>query len=249
MAIAMSPLVSIMRDATRGVSRMLLRDYGEMQSSQDTKSAGIGSFVQSAINRSEDFLRKELGKWRKGCGFVFNNDDLSEEDYEYKWFVRPIEGMANFSRAIPVFAVVIALFKNDKAIAVLIDSPLNSETMWCEQGKGAFLENRNSHYMKLKINDRSCDTKEQYIVDFMGIKGKILSELGEDCILRSCGSHFIGYMYCASGRLDLLIYGNVDEYESIIGRLIMSEIGGVYEYKNGIAIVGKAGTYKSLFNK
>jgi myo-inositol-1(or 4)-monophosphatase len=72
-----SPLMTVMLDAVMKASRMLKRDFGEVENLQVSRK-GPGDFVSAADRKAEQTLREALAKARPGYGFKLEEAGVVE---------------------------------------------------------------------------------------------------------------------------------------------------------------------------
>jgi myo-inositol-1(or 4)-monophosphatase len=62
-----------------------------------------------------------------------------ESSRDLSWIVDPIDGTTNFASKIPLFAVSVALLRDQDVILGVILNPMTDECFYAEKGKGAYL--------------------------------------------------------------------------------------------------------------
>lgn len=60
-------------------------------------------------------------------------------DAEWLWLVDPVDGTTNFSHALPIFGVNIALVHHGVPVLGVTHDPSNDRTYWAERGAGAWV--------------------------------------------------------------------------------------------------------------
>ena len=106
---SISPNLNIMIKACEKASKIIIRDFGEVENLQVSKK-GPRDFVTKTDRRVESILIDELSKSRKNFSFITEeNGVISNNDKENIWIVDPIDGTTNFLHGIPHFAISIAL--------------------------------------------------------------------------------------------------------------------------------------------
>ena len=68
--------------------------------------------------------------------------EVKGTDGQHRWIVDPLDGTTNFLHSIPLFAVAIALERNDEIVASVIYNPVMDELYTAEKGGGAWLNDR-----------------------------------------------------------------------------------------------------------
>ena len=144
-----TPLINVMNNAARKASRLLMRDFGEVEQLQVSRK-GPGDFVSEADKRTEQILHEELHKARPGFGFLMEEGGAIEgENASERWIIDPIDGTTNFLHGIPHFAISVAAEERGEIVAGAVYQPLTDEFFWAEKGAGAFLNDR-----RLRVSGR-----------------------------------------------------------------------------------------------
>ena len=73
-------LINVMNNAARKASRLLMRDFGEIEQLQVSRK-GPGDFVTEADKRTESILQEELHKARPGFGFLMEEAGFQNPEY------------------------------------------------------------------------------------------------------------------------------------------------------------------------
>ncbi|MEJ2542651.1 MAG: inositol monophosphatase family protein [Calditrichaceae bacterium] len=63
----------------------------------------------------------------------------SKKSGDFRWIIDPLDGTTNYITGLPVFAVSIALQKDDEIILGVVYDPLQDELFWAEKGRGAYV--------------------------------------------------------------------------------------------------------------
>ena len=99
--------------ACRKASKILIRDFGEIEKLQ-VSVKGPGDFVTTADKKVEKILIDELSKARPNYSILSEEIGEIKNDKEYKWIIDPIDGTSNFLHGIPHFAISIGLEQNNE---------------------------------------------------------------------------------------------------------------------------------------
>ena len=103
---SISPNLNIMIKACEKASKILIRDFGELENLQVSRK-GPKDFVTNADRKVEKILINELSK-RK---FSIISEEIGSkltEDKNNFWVIDPIDGTTNFLHGIPHFCISIA---------------------------------------------------------------------------------------------------------------------------------------------
>ncbi len=100
---SISPNLNIMIKASEKASKVLIRDFGELEKLQVSKK-GPKDFVTNADKKVEKILIEELLKYKKKfsilseeAGYIKNNDENNT------WIIDPIDGTSNFLHGVLIF--------------------------------------------------------------------------------------------------------------------------------------------------
>lgn len=217
---AYSPLVNFLLKATRKGSRLLLRDFFELENLQHSKRPTT-DFVARSKAKLEELLREELMRYpNSSISYDISKPSSVREVY---FIITPIEGEMNLSRAIPFFAsiVVACEYKNGELtpLASVINFPAMGEIIYSERGKGVFMErsvdNASQHSLRLRVSAHDSMKSALVVSD---------SGLFNHC--RAIGSDmYSGYMV-ASGKADIFTSNAVDDCTKLAIEQIVHEAGG-----------------------
>ena len=212
---SISANLNIMIKASEKASKILIRDFGEVEKLQISVK-GPSNFVSNADIKAEKIIINELMKAKKNysilseeCGSKINSDS------ENVWIIDPIDGTTNFLHGVPHFAISIALKSNNEIVSGLIYDPIKDEMFYAEKNNGAFFNNQRIKVSKKK-DLGSC---------LFGTGGKKKIEV--DLITRKSGSAALDMAYVAAGRYDGYFQNNLNLWDIAAGITIVKEAGGI----------------------
>ena len=187
---SISSNLNIMIKASEKASKVIIRDFGEIEKLQVSKKSPT-DFVTNTDIKVEKILIEELKKARPN--FSLLSEESGEEnnkDNKNTWIIDPIDGTINFLHGIPHFAISIALKSNNEIISGLIYDPIKDEMFFAEKNNGAFFNNHRIRVSKKNdIND--C---------LFATSGKLKTVL--DFPNRKSGCAALDMAYVAAGRYD-----------------------------------------------
>ena len=147
--------LNIMIKATEKASKILIRDFGEVEKLQVSKK-GPTDFVTNTDLKAEKIIIEELKKARPNYSFITEeNGTQINKDKNNTWILDPIDGTINFLHGIPHFAISLALRSNNEIIAGLIFDPIKDEMFYAEKNNGAYFNNKRIRVSK-KNNFTDC---------------------------------------------------------------------------------------------
>lgn len=232
----LSANLNIMEKACKKASKLLIRDFGEVEKLQVSKK-GPGDFVTNSDKRTEKIIINELSLARPDYSFLAEESGASGKSTEFKWIIDPIDGTTNFLHGVPYFAISIGLEKNKEIICGMIFNPITNEMFYAEKGKGAYLNNSRIRVSSRKNIDEcvlltggpilSYKNKEIFFKEYESVSKKVAAT-------RKFGSSALDLAYLASGRCDGVWERNLNYWDIAAGIIIVKEAGGtVSDFKGG----------------
>ncbi|MAZ57554.1 MAG: hypothetical protein CMD73_03305 [Gammaproteobacteria bacterium] len=158
----------------------------------------------------------DVTKIKKKVGNINFTSNINNVD-KYVWVINPLDCYQNFINKIPLFNITISIFLNGAVQASLIYNPVLDQLATAIKGEGAIFENR-----KIRNINTSSD-KILYVIDDRNVKTDLEDILHGD--ERKFGSRSTELVYIAEGKLDLVIYSNIDIWDFAAGLLICQESG------------------------
>ena len=212
---SISPNLNIMIRASEKASKVLIRDFGEVEKLQVSIKSPT-DFVSSADTKAEKIIIQELLKAKKNYSVISEEIGIiNNKNSENIWIIDPIDGTTNFLHGIPHFAISIALKSNNEIIAGVIYDPIKDEMFYAEKNNGAFINNKRIRVSKKK-NINYC------------LFGTGSSEIKTvQLTTRNSGSAALDMAYVAAGRYDGYFQNNLNLWDIAAGIIIINEAGGV----------------------
>ena len=208
--------LNLMIKACDKASRIVIRDFGEVENLQVSKK-GPRNFVTKTDKRVEKILIEELSKSKKNYSFITEETGkILNKNRDVYWIIDPIDGTTNFLHGIPHFAISIALQKNDEIISGLIFDPIKNEIFYAEKNGGSFLNNN-----RIRVSKRTRLEESLFATDNIGLKS-IYPKLS----MRSTGCAALDLAYVGCGRLDGFFHNFINLWDIAAGKLIVEEAGG-----------------------
>ena len=212
---SISPNLNVMIKASEKASKVLIRDFGEIEKLQVSKK-GPSDFVTNSDLRTEKIIIEELKKAKPNYSIISEENGIEDnQDKKHTWIIDPIDGTVNFLHGVPHFAISIALKLGDEIISGLIFDPIKNEMFYAEKNNGAFF---NNHRMRV--------SKKNQINECLFVTGgKINKEL--DLPYRKSGCAALDMAYVASGRYDGYFQNNLNLWDIAAGIILVEEAGGM----------------------
>jgi myo-inositol-1(or 4)-monophosphatase len=212
---SISANLNIMIKASEKASKLLIRDFGEIEKLQVSKK-GPSDFVTNSDIKVEKIIIEELKKARPGYSIISEeNGTENNKDKNNTWIIDPIDGTINFLHGVPHFAISIALKSYDEIVSGLIYDPIKNEMFFAEKDNGAFF---NNHRIKV--------SKKNEINDCLFVTGGKL-EKEPKLLYRKSGSAALDMAYVSAGRYDGYFQNDVNLWDIAAGIVLVKEAGGI----------------------
>ena len=217
---SISANLNLMIKACEKASKILIRDFGEIEKLQVSKKGPL-DFVTNADLKTEKIIIEELNKGRPDYSIISEENGIKKnKDNKNTWVIDPIDGTVNFLHGIPHFSTSIALKHENEIISGLIFDPIKDEMFYAEKNNGAYLNNKRIRVSK-KNNINEC---------LFATSGSIDKEL--KLSYRKSGSAALDLAYIACGRYDGYFQKNLQLWDIAAGLVIVKEAGGILNKLN-----------------
>ncbi len=212
---SISPNLNIMIKACEKASKILIRDFGEIEKLQVSKK-GPSDFVTNSDLKTEKIIINELKRAKPNYSIISEENGIEDnKDKKNTWIIDPIDGTVNFLHGIPHFAISIALKSNNEIISGLIFDPIKNEMFYAEKNNGAFFNNH-----RIRVSKKNQINECLFVTG-----GKLEKEL--TLTFRKSGCAALDLAYVASGRYDGYFQNNLNLWDIAAGILLVKEAGGV----------------------
>ena len=201
--------------ASEKASKILIRDFGEIEKLQVSKK-GPADFVTNSDLKTEKIIIEELKKAKPNYSIISEENGIeNNKDKNNTWIIDPIDGTVNFLHGVPHFAISIGLKSNNEIISGLIFDPIKNEMFYAEKNNGAYFNNQ-----RIRVSKKN----EIYNCLFV-TGGKIEKE--PDLPFRKSGCAALDMAYVASGRYDGYFQKNLKLWDIAAGIILVKEAGGI----------------------
>ena len=212
---SISPNLNIMIKASEKASKVLIRDFGELEKLQVSKK-GPYDFVTNADLKTEKIILDELKKAKPNYSIISEENGIEvNKDKKNSWIVDPIDGTVNFLHGIPHFAISIAHMSDGEIVSGLTFDPIKDEIFYADKNNGAFFNNQ-----RIRVS------KKNNINDCLFVTGDNISkELGLP--FRKSGCAALDLAYVAAGRYDGYFQHGLSIWDLAAGIILVKEAGGI----------------------
>jgi len=212
---SISANLNIIIKASEKASKILIRDFGEVEKLQVSKKGPL-DFVTNADLKAEKIILEELKKARPNYSIISEERGIEEnKDKNNTWIIDPIDGTVNFLHGIPHFAISIALKSNNEIISGLIFDPIKDEIFFAEKNNGAFFNNQ-----RIRVS------KKNEINECLFATGSLI-KTQPNLQFRKSGSAALDMAYVAAGRYDGYFQKDLNLWDIASGIIILKEAGGL----------------------
>ncbi len=212
---SISANLNVMIKASEKASKVLIRDFGEIEKLQVSKK-GPSDFVTNSDLKVEKIIIEELKKAKPHYSII--SEEYGTEDNKDKnntWIIDPIDGTINFLHGIPHFAISIALKSYNEIVSGLIFDPIKNEMFFAEKENGAFFNNH-----RIRVSKKNELNNCLFVTG-----GKIKHEL--ELPYRKSGCAALDMAYVAAGRYDGYFQNDLNLWDIAAGIVLLKEAGGV----------------------
>jgi len=217
---SISPILNIMIKTAEKASKVLIRDFGELENLQVSKK-GPKDFVTNSDKKVEKIILQELEKSKKNFSFLSEESGkIENQDKENIWIIDPIDGTNNFLHGIPHFSISIGLKSKDEIIAGVIFDPVKNELFYAEKNNGAYFNNQ-----RIRVSKKNNLDECLFASNNVGINNKNLS-------IRNLGSAALDMAYVGAGRFDGYFQNDLHIWDIAAGVIIVKEAGGTVNNLN-----------------
>ena len=201
--------------ASEKASKILIRDFGELEKLQVSKK-GPADFVTNSDLKAEKIIIEELKKAKPNYSIISEENGLeNNKDKKNTWIIDPIDGTVNFLHGVPHFAISIALKSNNEIISGLIFDPIKNEMFYAEKDKGSFFNNH-----RVRVSKKNELNNCLFVTG-----GKVTNE--PELPYRKSGCAALDMAYVACGRYDGYFQNDLNLWDIAAGIILVKEAGGL----------------------
>jgi myo-inositol-1(or 4)-monophosphatase len=210
---------------------------------------GDADLVTAADRASEVLIRERIRAQWPAHDVLGEEQGLSDQGSEYRWYVDPLDGTTNFAHGYPVFCVSMGLEyqtvedraagKAGRRIAAAVYDPTRDELFSAEQGRGAWL-NGEAIQVSKTATLKECilgtgfpSHKRHKNPNIYFYHQITLHTHG----VRRAGSAALDLCNVAVGRFDGFWEFNLNPWDTVAGVLIVEEAGGTVTRFDGSPFV------------
>ncbi len=233
----MHPMLNIAIRAARKAGDIIARSCDQLDTLTVT-SKSKNDYVSEVDRRAEEIIIETIHKAYPDHS-ILAEESGAHSGNEYEWIIDPLDGTTNFLRAVPQYAVSIALRHKNKLDQAVIYDPIKQELFTGSRGQGAQLNNKRIRVSQIKsIEGALLGTGMPYRDSHLDIMDDYLAMLREfipeSAGIRRAGSAALDLAYVAAGRFDGFWEYDLNRWDIAAGILIVEEAGGmVSDFQGG----------------
>jgi len=203
---SISANLNIMIKASEKASKVLIRDFGEVEKLQ-VSIKGPSDFVSSADKKSEKIIIEELSKSRKKYSILSEEvGKINNSDTDNMWIIDPIDGTRSFIIGSPTWSNLISINYKNVPIFGLVNFPMLKKYYITGINKTSYLV-ENNKFKKLKVLKFNTLNSSKIAGNFFGWlsldEQKKISKLTR--LMRYPCSDALSYCQLCEGTLDVVI--------------------------------------------
>jgi myo-inositol-1(or 4)-monophosphatase len=228
--------LSVAREAALEGVEVLLSKWAAIGRGQASRKHPR-DLVTEADHESERRILERLARAFPGDAIVAEESGGRAGAGSLRWIVDPLDGTTNYVHGFPMFAISIALYDDDRALAGLVVDPVRGEWFTAAAGEGAWLDTGDpASAVRIAVAGdpdpdegpllatgfpfRNPTRVPRYIAAF-----EELFVRSSD--MRRAGSAALDLAYVAAGRVDGFWEMDLNPWDIAAGELLVLEAGGV----------------------
>lgn len=193
------------------------------------------TLVTEADLAVEEAMRDLLSRERPGHGVV-GEEFGSGGDSEWRWYLDPIDGTANYARGVPVWATLIALRHHDDPVCAVVSAPALHRRWWAVRGQGAHSREAGRLYVSAvaALDEAYLSTNDARDFESLGLAEGFRAVCARAREVRAFGD-FWSHMLVAEGACDVSAEPEVSLWDLAAIQIIVTEAGGRFSSLEGEA--------------
>lgn len=210
--------------------------------------------VTVADKESDAFISESIkAKYPEHDIITEESGEIHHTKAEFQWVIDPLDGTANFSAGLPIFAVSIALQKNGETVLGVVFLPYLNELFYSIKGQGAYL---NGEKITVKSNDKIelASVSTGFPVDRKENPDNNISSavnvIPQVRAFRRMGAAAVDICYVAAGILDAYWELILHVWDIAAATLIATEAGAIVtpirENRNYSILVSSPKLYNTI---
>jgi histidinol-phosphatase len=214
-------------ELTRAAGELTLRWFRSRGLDVDRK--GDGTPVTEADRAAERMLREEIARRHPDDTILGEEEGPREGTSGRTWIIDPIDGTKAFTRSVPLYSNLLAVYDEEGPAVGVINLPALGETVYAGRGLGCFANGERVAVSSKATLPHAYVSSSSFghwdPATFLRFR-----EAGTD--LRTWGDGY-GYALVACGRIDVMIDPEAAHWDLAPMPVILREAGGRFSSADG----------------
>ncbi len=243
----MHPTLNIALRAARIASEQIARATEKLEIIKSEQQS-VADFITQVCEGAERTLAYHIHKTNPTHKVVgLHSGELAGEeptDGSVEWFINPIDGLTNFAKGLPWYALTLVYREKGKAEHIVVINPVTGEEFTASRGRGAQFNGRRirvssaTEFMGTTVALSQNGNSDKTTDNYLDLYAKI-SKL--DCEIQNSGCAALNLAYVAAGRLEACCLLGIPASSLAPGQLLIQEAGGLIGNLTGEAKVEDGG--------
>jgi fructose-1,6-bisphosphatase/inositol monophosphatase family enzyme len=227
-------LANVLRDAAKAE---ILPRFRRLDPATVRQKSEAIDLVTEADEQAEHFIRREVAKLLPQAAFVGEEavaadpallDQVGKADLVV--IVDPVDGTANFTAGLPLFAVMASVVAKGETVAGIIYDPMGDDWFVAEKGGGAWLRRPDGDAVRLQVADAVPVNEMVGTVSMAFLpphkRAEILTNLDKIRVPANYRVAGHDYRLLSSGHTQFAMFHKLMPWDHLAGTLITEEAGG-----------------------
>lgn len=223
-----SSLAFVAIQAALKAGNLLRKGFGTQFSI--SSKANAQDLVTEYDKAAEDVIINFIREQFTGHSFLAEESGASESNHApVCWIIDPLDGTMNFTHHIPLFAVSIAAYIDERVELGVIYHPMAEELFVAQRGRGAYLNGTRLHVSAVsEMQSAVSATGFPYGLTTLRQKSteQFINFVDIGNPIRIIGSAALTLAYVAAGRFDAYWGTFLKPWDMAAGKLLVEEAGG-----------------------
>ncbi len=217
-------------DATWQAGRLTLAHF---QTGLVAERKADNSPVTIADREAEQKLRRLIQTRWPGHALIgeeYGHAAGEAGDTPYTWIIDPIDGTKSFVSGVPLYAVLLALVKDNEPLLGVMHFPGLNETVYAARGRGCYWNGRSARVSDVsRLSDAVLLASDLNALAFaqFGRSGGFQRLMESTYIQRTWGDAY-GYALVATGRAEVMLDPVMAVWDCGPLQVILEEAGGTF---------------------
>lgn len=226
--------LAVAREAAADALKVLRSRLADVDAG-DAERKRARDFVTIADEAAETVIVERIERAFPDHAIVAEESGGRERSSPWRWLIDPLDGTTNFVHGFPVFAVSIALFRNEAPVLGLVVDVVRGEWFTARTGGGAWVDDGDPRAGR-RLRVSSAGDPERRLVAtgfpfrwpeltdlYLGAFRDVFAQVGD---MRRAGAAALDLAWTAAGRLDGFWEIGLSPWDVAGGEVLIREAGG-----------------------